>query len=407
MSTAAAPRAGPRLRACFDYRRFLVPACRVLLLEPHYYLVAEVERALTGAGHAVVKVAVPRPGTAGDTAGTGDDWLKRVLLAAAGHRPDFVLTINHFGFDDGGALAGLFDELRLPSAVWYVDSPEPILRGSAARNATAHTSLFVWERTLAPRLSAMGFPHVEHLPLAVDAARMQPLDAVPARHTIVFVGDSLAATQMRSGARLSAEQRAAAEPAVAALAADARVGHEELLALAGAADAPGDRRADTLGFVLAGASGRRRQAVLAALPQAQLHVFGDEAWRQLLPRAQCHPVCDYLTETPDVYRRAGVVVNVTSRQMPTAVNQRVFDVPAAGGCLLTDAQGDFAALFDGADECLVYREPDEARARAEWLLAHPDARRRATARLRERLVAEHTYGHRAERLVAAMRARYG
>ena len=126
----------------------------------------------------------------------------------------------------------------------------------------------------------------------------------------------------------------------------------------------------------------------------------------MLPGATCRPSADYELETPAIYPDSKVAINITNRQMPTAVNQRVFDVPLAGGCLLTDAQSSLHDLFE-AEAITTYYEPDEARERAQWLLDHPNARRaQSTAALRT-VLERHCYEHRIATMVSAMRKQFG
>lgn len=67
-------------------------------------------------------------------------------------------------------------------------------------------------------------------------------------------------------------------------------------------------------------------------------------------------------------------------QMKGAVNQRVFDVPAAGAFVLTDWREQMDELFEPGKEIVCYREPGEVPELIRWWLAHPDARRRSPLR---------------------------
>ena len=62
-------------------------------------------------------------------------------------------------------------------------------------------------------------------------------------------------------------------------------------------------------------------------------------------RIKTHPDVDYRSEIAQWYRRIKINLNITSCQMPTALNQRVFDVPACGGFILNDNQTDLKELF--------------------------------------------------------------
>ena len=92
--------------------------------------------------------------------------------------------------------------------------------------------------------------------------------------------------------------------------------------------------------------------------------------------------------------------------MKGAVNQRVFDAPAAGAFVLTDWREQMAGLFE-PHEMACYREPDEILDLARHYLAHPKERRRITAAARKRVLACHTWRHRLQTLLERMRAVYG
>ena len=93
--------------------------------------------------------------------------------------------------------------------------------------------------------------------------------------------------------------------------------------------------------------------------------------------------------------------------MATAVNQRVFDCPGAGGFLLTDNQASLAELFDVESEVAIYTTLEEAREQLRWFMARLDARRAITARARKRILGEHTYRHRLEAIVGLLQGLYG
>lgn len=401
--------AGPALRAHFaGYRRFESGprACRVVLLTPPYYVGAEIHEALVARGHQVVAVRVPS-----EASGFGA-FVQELLLASAQAKPDFVLSINHFGFDTDGALAGLLATLELPVAVWYVDDPETITGAVGAQAAgNERTGLFVWDRACVERMRTSGVGHafVEWLPLGVSETRLRagsPAGGDPRLgERILFVGNSWSELTRKAASELADGQIEACAGAVDALARDGTLAKDALLDRCGATHADPALRVRMLRYVQRAASRIWRRQVLSALDPGSLTIVGDPAWEALVPGAERVAPTDYHRETAGLYARAGVLLNVTSRQMPSAVNQRVFDVPAAGGFVLSDAQGDVAELF--GDVAPTYASPEEARERAEWWLANPTARRGCTQRVRSLIAARHTYAHRADALVQRMAATFG
>ncbi len=91
--------------------------------------------------------------------------------------------------------------------------------------------------------------------------------------------------------------------------------------------------------------------------------------------------------------------NCTSRQMKGAVNQRVFDVPACGGFVLTDYREQMEALFEPGTEIIAYNDISEISPLLEKWLADDVGRAKVTAAARKRIMAEHTYEHRLSALL--------
>ena len=84
----------------------------VLILDANYFLIHECVKALETLGHRVVRIPVYQKGL-----------IERILGCVAREKPDFLLSINHLGFDEEGKMTELLGSLGLPFAVWYVDSP--------------------------------------------------------------------------------------------------------------------------------------------------------------------------------------------------------------------------------------------------------------------------------------------
>ena len=112
---------------------------------------------------------------------------------------------------------------------------------------------------------------------------------------------------------------------------------------------------------------------------------------------------DYYEDLPRFYPMSKINFNCTSRQMIGAVNQRVFDVPACGGFLLTDHRKQMENLFDPGTEAVVFREPDEIPALIREYMDDEKRRKTITAAARKRIKAEHTYDIRMQRLLDTMR----
>ena len=344
----------------------------------------------------------------------GDNY-RELLKIIRDSRPDLVLTVNHLGFDAEGLLDELFSRLGLPAASWFVDSPVFIMGRSRPGPGV---QAFSWDRDYLPFLRRQGFAGVHYLPLASDAEIFKspgPSASPPARE-LAFVGDSLSAATDKCLDQLNLDRTGPAADdflaAVDALAEDFLAGpellpaQEALLRLAEKFDL--HRRPEyqiPLGSLVTWRASRLwRLKILQALPWPKLTVAGDRHWAGLLglgPGRLLEPL-DYYRDLAQFYQGSRINLNITSAQMKTGLNQRVFDVPAAGAFLLTDWREQLGEVFEPGREVVTYQSPEEARSLAAWYGAHERAREKVVRAARRRVLGGHLYRHRLEQILAAM-----
>jgi spore maturation protein CgeB len=133
-------------------------------------------------------------------------------------------------------------------------------------------------------------------------------------------------------------------------------------------------------------------------------IYGDPGWRELLGNSVAlRPEVNYYDELPQVYGATAINFNATSLQMKAAVNQRVFDAPAAGGFVLTDFREQLAEMFEVGEEVACFGEPGEIPDLVRYYLTHPEVRKTMAAKARSRVLAEHTYRQRVAAMLDIMR----
>ncbi len=139
-------------------------------------------------------------------------------------------------------------------------------------------------------------------------------------------------------------------------------------------------------------------------------IVGDRGWRVEFRHEPRQPryldALSYYAELPAFYGHSAINFNCTSKQMKGAVNQRVFDVPAAGAFVLTDWRPQMEQLFE-PEEMACYHDPEEIPDLTRYYLAHPLERRKMAAAGRRRVLACHTWEHRLQVLLEQMRSIYG
>lgn len=392
--------------------RFRNPRPRVLLFASGYFLEREIQSACNRLGWPVKTLALPGGPVASST------FVSNLLEDAARFAPDFALTVNHMGLDQQGAILELFEKMALPLASWFVDSPRLILHDFPGQQ-NPWCALFTWDKDTVAPLAAQGFPLVKHLPLATDTSLFAPGAGAPApgwQATVSFVGDSMTAPVTRLQTRLQGYPRLVR--ACAALAGsfaaspqreaqDFLIGEPELHALWLALPA-NQLRLDCEQLLTWQATLQYRLArVQRLLPFTPL-VVGDSGWKKLLPpsRWKSLKALDYYADLPRFYPASQVNFNATSLQMKGAVNQRVFDVPACGGFVLTDYREQLEDIFDIGTEAVCYREPEEIPELVRHYAGSPHEREAIIKAARQRILARHDYTHRLKAMVQALRRRY-
>ncbi len=394
------------------YPKFRSETLTVALFDFGYFLTEEIARSLEALGHSVVRVRGRKDESCGDILG-------RAIETIVPDRPDFFLTVNHLGFDEDGALADLFRAIEMPSAVWYVDSPNLVVRAFPG-NASPFSSVFVWDDSYLETMRSIGFEHVSYLPLGADETVFRPLRVSSGERRkfgadVGFVGNSMAAPARERLAEVPASLRAAVERAAQ------RLGADRGMPFAEAAESAMDRderavfgalpERDRSAFeaaVLWRATLLYRLACLRSIEEFRPCIHGDTGWKGLVNgKFRLGPPLNYYKELPSFYNACKVNFNATSIQMGRAVNQRAFDVPACGAFLLTDRQGSIADLFEEGKEVVTYRDRGEIADLARFYLRNDSARRSVAERGRSRVLKEHTYRHRIDTIVRRLRKTYG
>ncbi len=96
------------------------------------------------------------------------------------------------------------------------------------------------------------------------------------------------------------------------------------------------------------------------------------------------------------YSAADIVVNIHS-QGKEGLNLRVWEALAAGACLVTDHRGDIDRFLSGTVE--TFTSLSELRRCCQKLLSDSAGRKQMAQGGRQRVLAQHTFCHRAEQIL--------
>lgn len=374
--------------------RLLRETGRVLMIVDGYFIQREIMRAFEQLGWQMTTVQL-RP---------EEGYVERLLTAILTSQPDMLFTVNHIGFDSGGVVASIIDQVELPTVSWFVDSPAYIILNAPGAVSPLITTP-VWERAEIATLTDLGFENVFHLPLATDPVLMGR-SAETSRFQVGFVGNSMIEPALRwkemapSWADKSTEIALSADRLLRA-----RSNQPDPKRLPNWLS-PSERLNLCSAAVLEATRIYRRNS-LNALADKKLTVWGDAGWAGYLASGiDVRGGIEYYGELPIVYASTLVNLNFTSFQMPSAINQRVFDAPIAGGFLLTDDQADLNELF-ASDEVATFSSIPELQEKSDYYLKHPADGTRIKQKAADRILAEHTYKQRISRIIKSVQASYG
>jgi spore maturation protein CgeB len=385
----------------------------IAIIDFGYFLNVEVEKTIKSLGHNVAKIK-------GNKEENPAIILSRVIKTIIDFKPDFILAINHLGFDEEGILSDFLKSIEMPAASWYVDSPNIIVK-AFSKNASPYVSVFLWDKTYINDMKDIGFEYVDYLPLATDENVFKPINIAPSvikkySADVGFVGNSMVKPVKEKMEKIPKNLHTLVDKMAENLG-HLRASFENMLITLNNDEAdiinslPAEQRLDFESAFLWKATLLYRLSCIKGLKEFHPVIHGDAHWKELLHNMKdrgyiLKPQLNYYKELPFFYNACKINFNATSLQMPEAVNQRVFDVPACGSFLLTDHQKAIEELFEVGKEIVTFKNIEEIPELVRFYLNNHVSRKEIAIKGRERVLKEHTYKHRLKKIIEIMRARY-
>jgi spore maturation protein CgeB len=325
-------------------------------------------------------------------------------------RPSFILSVNMKGIDGNGIFDEVTRRLCIPVVVWFVDDPRRIVSQQLVRPPSSNFFAACWEKAYLPWLEQAGFSKVVYLPLATDLSLFQTESPASPSVPLGFVGTSMVdafAGKIKNKFLWSDSLSPLVEAISETLLPDPAYNVDENIIRCARRLSINLPFSDSkniswlCAYIIHTASMKKRKKMIGGLLTEGIEIFGDpQGWKQLLgPSISTHRDIDYRHSLRDIYRDIRININVTSCQMPFAVNQRVFDIPCAGSFVLSDDQKDLHELFDVGKEAIVYENLDDLKEKIRYFRTHDAERARIIAAAQKRILGEHTYAKRIEELL--------
>ena len=345
--------------------------------------------------------------------------IPRIIEAIQRHQPDFILTLNHTGFDTSNVIATILHLFQIPIASWFMDSPElDVERQDILLNK--NLTVFTYDEKNIPYLNSIGISNAYYLPLATNIEQFTPKpipDAYTSWRAIIgFLGDSRttsihdyqkhAYTPMLHLYSKEIAETFRTSPLYTVqevIESEYNFLYQEFLTL------PLPERRDYIQLILDFATRTKRTLALTHATIVQSTILGDTAWQELItPHVPAYinggiPYNDALY----LYSQVEMVLNSTSTQMKDAVNQRVFDCPIAGTLVLTEQTKQLEKLFDIGIEVVCYSTDEELVEKITYYHTHIQERMDIIHKAQRRIEMQHTWGHRIQTILSTMKKLYG
>lgn len=307
--------------------------------------------------------------------------------------PAFVLSVNFRGLDPEGRIFEICDALNIPLAIWLVDNPWHLLSG-VRYPWWKRANIFVSDASFVKDLRINGARHVTHCPLAA-ATHMWREPARKFNKAPLFAGRSTFPRQKEFFGNIKIDSEIDADIRLKLKTynryPDYHWWREKFQ------DKPwpgkGGRKA---GFYADYYSARNRARWLKKAMERGVMIIGDEGWKNIIEGCVTEGPVDYYKDLADLYHNSAAVLNVTSLLLPGSLNQRHFDVWAAGSLLLTDITEGLDIFPSELTAPIKLDGPEDFPAKFDFWLKREKLRLELILAWRESLISSHTYAHRIE-----------
>ncbi len=141
---------------------------------------------------------------------------------------------------------------------------------------------------------------------------------------------------------------------------------------------------------------------IAANSACRVDFFTQSDTSDLNDNVVTHGGADSLNEMPFIFRQSRINLNITMRSIQTGIPQRIWDVLACGGFLLTNDQPELHEYFEVGKHLEVYRNRQELMDKIDYYLKHEDVRKEIAINGYREVCEKHTVLHRVMSMIKSM-----
>ncbi len=118
-----------------------------------------------------------------------------------------------------------------------------------------------------------------------------------------------------------------------------------------------------------------------------------------IPDIDNRGTADSVTMMPKIFQATSINLNITSKTIQTGISQRVFDVLANKGFLITNYQAELYDLFTPGEDLVVYESLEDLVEKVQYYLGHEEERKQIAMHGYETVKQYHTYDVRLKQML--------
>lgn len=323
-------------------------------------------------------------------------------------KPDYVLMVGKNGFaTPPGYTCHFFEAKQIPYVSLNFDFPYTLLTDGPDTHPYLKT-IFIWDRYYVDLFKKAGFSNVHYLPLATHPERFKS-GQVNQTFEISFAGtiDEEKIIQEKIRSLSGAEQKMVTEIIQGYLANPTPLIEwvADTLTRGSQTDRPlRTPQFHSLYYIAESKLNTmiRKQTLQKIAAVHPITLFGNTAWQHIhYQNLTLQPPVLY-PEMGWLYRASKVNLNITAPQLVQTINQRVFDIGANQGFVLTDYREGLFEYFDQND-IVCYRSKDEMLDQLAFYHQNSAARDEKTQRLHHAVLKQHTWDNRINTLLEGLK----
>lgn len=340
------------------------------------------------------------------------DFSKRLSRILSKTLYDFMFTINYFG-----VISDTCERFHVPYVSWSCDSPLISMYHESIFNKCNY--IFLFDKSSYLYFKSIGVEHIWHMPLAVDAGRIDYIlenadDLKLYENEISFVGslyerntyDKLIPTlppylQGYFDSALEAQLNVSGGNLLERLLTDEICDKLQQYYKLEKTDRSFSNLKLIFSTTVLGFKAAKEQRIRSLLVLAKkfpVSIYTNSNTRDLL-RVKYRGSVDYFSQMPKVFHGSKINLNFTIPNIQSGIPLRVWDILGAGGFLLTNYQPELELYFDIGKDLVLFEDAFELEQKVSYYLEHDEERRKIAENGYYKVKQFHSYKQRVQEMI--------